>query len=148
MPGPITLAAQVSTLLNRFTEQCKPHFQVLPRRSDWGVRLRKWCRRGESNPRPRDYETLALPLSYAGVEQFFMLRIRLRMCQGVIAKSRTRTAGSCSICFSGLWADMRVHSRPPRNGLSPINFSTTVPLTRKVPKSILIGIEPLSHVSR
>lgn len=25
-----------------------------------------WCRRGESNPRPRDYETLALPLSYAG----------------------------------------------------------------------------------
>ena len=26
----------------------------------------KWCRRGESNPRPRDYETLALPLSYAG----------------------------------------------------------------------------------
>ena len=70
-----------------------------------------------------------------------MLRIRLRMCQGVIAKSRTRTAGSCSICFSGVWADMRVHSRPPRNGLSPINFSTTVPLTRKVPKSTLIGIE-------
>src|ERR1700758_2436385 len=26
-----------------------------------------WCRRGESNPRPRDYETLALPLSYAGL---------------------------------------------------------------------------------
>src|SRR5580692_6410912 len=25
-----------------------------------------WCRRRESNPRPRDYETLALPLSYAG----------------------------------------------------------------------------------
>ena len=29
-----------------------------------------WCRRGESNPRPRDYETLALPLSYAGTVQF------------------------------------------------------------------------------
>ncbi len=28
-----------------------------------------WCRRGESNPRPRDYETLALPLSYAGMKQ-------------------------------------------------------------------------------
>src|SRR5260370_35179288 len=27
---------------------------------------KRWCRRGESNPRPRDYETLALPLSYAG----------------------------------------------------------------------------------
>src|SRR5712692_2340897 len=29
-------------------------------------RQMEWCRRGESNPRPRDYETLALPLSYAG----------------------------------------------------------------------------------
>ena len=43
-----------------------------------------WCRRGESNPRPRDYETLALPLSYAGVRQLFMLRTRLRMCQGIV----------------------------------------------------------------
>jgi hypothetical protein len=34
----------------------------------------QWCRRGESNPRPRDYETLALPLSYAGTEKHFMLR--------------------------------------------------------------------------
>ena len=33
----------------------------------WGLKLESlWCRRGESNPRPRDYETLALPLSYAG----------------------------------------------------------------------------------
>ena len=33
------------------------------------VDIRKiWCRRGESNPRPRDYETLALPLSYAGTK--------------------------------------------------------------------------------
>ena len=39
--------------------------------------IAEWCRRRESNPRPRDYETLALPLSYAGMEQFFMLRIRL-----------------------------------------------------------------------
>jgi hypothetical protein len=30
-----------------------------------------WCRRGESNPRPRDYETLALPLSYAGTEDIY-----------------------------------------------------------------------------
>ena len=43
-----------------------------------------WCRRGESNPRPRDYETLALPLSYAGMRQPFMLRIRLQRCQGVL----------------------------------------------------------------
>jgi hypothetical protein len=31
------------------------------------IRSKNWCRRGESNPRPRDYETLALPLSYAGI---------------------------------------------------------------------------------
>ena len=30
-----------------------------------------WCRRWDSNPRPRDYETLALPLSYAGMELVF-----------------------------------------------------------------------------
>jgi hypothetical protein len=40
----------------------------------------QWCRRRESNPRPRDYETLALPLSYAGKMQYFMLRsLRLRV---------------------------------------------------------------------
>ena len=32
-----------------------------------------WCRRGESNPRPRDYETLALPLSYAGTKVMVIL---------------------------------------------------------------------------
>jgi hypothetical protein len=48
-----------------------------------------WCRRGESNPRPRDYETLALPLSYAGMMQFFMLRIHVRTCQGVVAEGPT-----------------------------------------------------------
>ncbi len=35
------------------------------------VLVRIWCRRGESNPRPRDYETLALPLSYAGPKAIF-----------------------------------------------------------------------------
>ena len=39
---------------------------------------RFWCRRGESNPRPRDYETLALPLSYAGTRPFFMVRAGLK----------------------------------------------------------------------
>ena len=42
---------------------------------------KQWCRRGESNPRPRDYETLALPLSYAGKTQFFMLRTNRQKCQ-------------------------------------------------------------------
>src|SRR5467141_2171902 len=45
------------------------------------VLVRIWCRRGESNPRPRDYETLALPLSYAGPRQFSMLRTSNQTCQ-------------------------------------------------------------------
>jgi hypothetical protein len=56
-------------------------------------RVQNWCRRGESNPRPRDYETLALPLSYAGMTQFFMLRIRLRTCQGVAQQTDNELPG-------------------------------------------------------
>ena len=40
-----------------------------------------WCRRRESNPRPRDYETLALPLSYAGTRQFPIVRTIRGECQ-------------------------------------------------------------------
>src|SRR5437899_7208931 len=47
-------------------------------------RAESWCRRSESNTRPMNYETLALPLSYAGVKQPLMLRIRLQRCQGAL----------------------------------------------------------------
>ena len=40
-----------------------------------------WCRRGESNPQPRDYETLALPLSYAGTDAILNARSHARKCQ-------------------------------------------------------------------
>ena len=59
-----------------------------------GKKREDWCRRGESNPRPRDYETLALPLSYAGMKQFFMLRTRPRTCQGM-APSCAQRALAC-----------------------------------------------------
>src|SRR3974390_2413566 len=45
------------------------------------IKKKEWCRRGESNPRPRDYETLALPLSYAGVRQFSIVRSNREECQ-------------------------------------------------------------------
>src|ERR1700680_4950806 len=47
-----------------------------------------WCRRGESNPRPRDYETLALPLSYAGTGP---------SCYGYGHRGVKTTAGTCQI---------------------------------------------------
>src|SRR5690349_371607 len=74
-----------------------------------------WCRRGESNPRPRDYETLALPLSYAGPRQFSMLRTTLYECQ---ANHRERSTIAVSP------AQVQAGARP----------STTVPLTLQVLK--------------
>jgi hypothetical protein len=52
------------------------------------IKKKEWCRRGESNPRPRDYETLALPLSYAGIGQFSMLRSNARECQAQVRRQR------------------------------------------------------------
>ena len=48
------------------------------------IKTKEWCRRGESNPRPRDYETLALPLSYAGGKQLFILRRGFRLSQAFL----------------------------------------------------------------
>src|SRR5208282_2422671 len=39
---------------------------------------REWCRRWDSNPRPRDYETLALPLSYTGKQSILDATVSLR----------------------------------------------------------------------
>jgi hypothetical protein len=41
----------------------------------------QWCRRRDSNSRPRDYETLALPLSYTGKTKRPMLRRPSNHCQ-------------------------------------------------------------------
>ena len=49
-----------------------------------------WCRRRESNPRPRDYETLALPLSYAGTRQFSIVRSMCGECQADRRQPRQR----------------------------------------------------------
>jgi hypothetical protein len=36
--------------------------------------ISQWSRRGDLNPRPSDYESLALPLSYAGsLKQYFFI---------------------------------------------------------------------------
>jgi hypothetical protein len=76
-----------------------------------------WCRRRESNPRPRDYETLALPLSYAGAKQSSMLRSRSRKCQGgsqkrMVAQTSIRAPGS-----AGKWCckALRAHAQLPWN---------------------------------
>ena len=107
---PVTSARQFTTGTRDFyaleTQQCSGE---------------KRCRRGESNPRPRDYETLALPLSYAGIEQFFMLRIRLRMCQGVVGAwtRRARVVHDFSwIMFDLLFSAIRLWSWQLTEGCS------------------------------
>ena len=80
--------------------------------------LNQWCRRGESNPRPRDYETLALPLSYAGEVQLFMLRRKGQKCQGAGGEPEAR-----ALC--GLQVQL---GRDREWYFSTIQVGTSVPL--------------------
>ena len=48
-----------------------------------------WCRRRESNPRPRDYETLALPLSYAGTKTVLNATESIANVSSIPAKDHT-----------------------------------------------------------
>ena len=96
-----------------------------------------WCRRGESNPRPRDYETLALPLSYAGTGP---------SCYGY-----SYGGVKPSAVITGLSADaerceiIRALSPEATAGLSPIKISTKVPLTLAChpPNLEMLGISSL-----
>ena len=76
------LAEQIKRICNRLHELMVQHRKLIDPSASQPVTCKgqsgevsrnrlittrmEWCRRGESNPRPRDYETLALPLSYAG----------------------------------------------------------------------------------
>ena len=60
-----------------------------------------WCRRRESNPRPRDYETLALPLSYAGTKQLIMLRSPLGEVKPCLRSRAWRSSGTARHARSG-----------------------------------------------
>jgi hypothetical protein len=51
-----------------------------------------WCRRWDSNPRPRDYETLALPLSYTGTIQNYHATNRFVTCQEFARFARITTS--------------------------------------------------------
>ena len=89
----------------------------------------RWCRRGESNPRPRDYETLALPLSYAGTG---------RTCYGA-AEDRVKPIRSVADRGS------RVCHISKRDGVLGPNLSgTKVPLTptRSEPNLQLFDYRP------
>src|SRR5580700_2243681 len=59
----------------------------------------KWCRRRESNPRPRDYETLALPLSYAGTETVLNATESVANVSSIPAKERN---GAVLLCIAFL----------------------------------------------
>jgi hypothetical protein len=134
--------------------------------SSAGLRLRirideeskDWCRRGESNPRPRDYETLALPLSYAGIDAIVYATDSpanvSRHCSRLRATSLAcRTRGNNSAnrhrvtrtrWEQRVWPPSPEVSRQlltrPCYATSTKFFGTTVLLTRTGPKPILHGI--------
>src|SRR5260370_941423 len=65
--------------------------------------------------------------------QFFMLRIRPRMCQGAVPSGPEK-------CIVGFPRKLRQRRNSPRGKASPTIRSTTAPLTSAVPKPILHGI--------
>ena len=99
------------------------------------VRIRpkqdSWCRRGESNPRPRDYETLALPLSYAGPKTTVL-------CYGPASKS---VKFSLILAGTVLRPSFWISERTNADG-------TVVPLSRAAAKSNLPVVAVLSGVLR
>ena len=55
----------------------KIQYKLVAERSEANLsnlRIPFWCQRQESNLRPSAYETLALPLSYAGLQRFFSIK--------------------------------------------------------------------------
>jgi hypothetical protein len=66
------------------------------------MRVRRWCRRGESNPRPRDYETLALPLSYAGRKIILDATkyVQVVSSQGPFSRQREECKAKSYVCPS------------------------------------------------
>src|SRR6266404_2255222 len=82
------------------------------------IKTKECCRRGESNPRPRDYETLALPLSYAGGKQLFILRRGFRLSQAFLH------------CLVASWDRSRGSIHAAASSISPLllapSYSTTV----------------------
>jgi hypothetical protein len=73
-----------------FRDVDEPMAAVRSKAFDGNAQRLKWCRRGESNPRPRDYETLALPLSYAGAATIVDAKVRFEKCQGAMRSEAIR----------------------------------------------------------
>ncbi len=115
-----------------------------------------WCRRGESNPRPRDYETLALPLSYAGtacppwraLRNSSMLRAPFPKCQPSYARGFTARSGTLLLRRSEPACGRQAFSSTRARFFSGVltseactsTFSTVASLSRNKPPRSLVRI--------
>jgi hypothetical protein len=68
---------------------------------------KKWCRRAESNRRPRDYETLALPLSYTGTKRVDVKRAILG-CQATAHRQAPGSAENPCFASTFRWKPNRI----------------------------------------
>ena len=73
------------------------------------TRWNEWCRRRDSNSRPRDYETLALPLSYTGKNKALHVTDAF---QGLSSRERAPESGQCLVQAGPNW-DKNRRSSPP-----------------------------------
>jgi hypothetical protein len=106
-----------------------PHFSwrgiVLQQQRAWQVsRLQDWCRRWDSNPRPRDYETLALPLSYTGKQSILDATVSLRKVSSRYQRRAATDGRNFIFQARNVWCQI---------GTARTN-STLVTLTRGTPR--------------
>ena len=87
------------------SEKKRPRFDPRPR-------ICKWSRRWDLNPRPADYESAALPLSYAGYRQFGNINQISRLDKTTLRQSGKKLRG----VVGRLSVDPAVmsHGRPAR----------------------------------
>ena len=80
------------------------------------VSRKVWCRRRESNPRPRDYETLALPLSYAGTKTILNATESVANVSSIPAEAAVRW----HFFFRVLWEFSNMQLSHPNLGEGPL----------------------------
>ena len=109
---------------------------------------KNWCRRGESNPRPRDYETLALPLSYAGMEYYSCYgvpRKRVKTAQHLYPRM-PRNQRPRPGCQSAAFFNSRVSVVELQRELHQSRTARLADLPKRSAESLVIGIQELSVV--
>src|SRR2546423_14128025 len=82
--------------------------------------IRKWCQRRDLNPRPKAYESSALPLSYSGnTGQIILRRRRLVSRVRKTSNSKLQTTGKLQTPSSKLQGNFKFQAPSTRRSSKP-----------------------------